>query len=132
MKSCRHRQKTRDANITDGNWAPFFPEWVAVTRLWKWKHNVLSTLSLVVRLALPTWGLLSIFFLGKSHTYQFSLAKKYSEENLVWTGDGLMWAVTGAQVSHPLAPPARQHPMNTVRTATHLAYHSLGLGPGPH
>lgn len=66
MKSCRHRQKTRDANITDGNWAPFCPERVAVIRLWKWQHNVLSTLSLAVMLALPIWGLLSIFFLGKA------------------------------------------------------------------
>lgn len=54
----------------------------------------------------------------KSHTYQFSLAKKYSEENRAWTGGGLMWAVTGAQASHPLAPPARQRPVDAGQPLT--------------
>lgn len=31
--------KTRDANVTDGNWAPFHPEWAAGTRLRQ--HKVL-------------------------------------------------------------------------------------------
>lgn len=54
----------------------------------------------------------------KSHTYQLSLANKYSEETLAWTGDGWMWAVTGAQASHAFAPPDRQHPVDTGQPLT--------------
>lgn len=91
MKSCRHRQKTRDANITDGNWAPFCPEWVAVARLWKWQHNVLPTLSLTVRMALPAWGLLSIFFLGKatatsSHWQKTAVRESWGTQVKGWCG----------------------------------------------
>lgn len=55
MESCRQGQKTRDANITDGDGAPFYPEWAAGTGLQKWQRDVLPTLALAVRLAVPTW-----------------------------------------------------------------------------
>ena len=45
--------KTREANVTDGSRAPFCPEQVAVTRLWKWQGDVLPALSLTVRPARP-------------------------------------------------------------------------------
>ena len=54
---------------------------------------------------------------GKSHTYQFSLAENCCEGILGYTGEGLVWAVTGESqgdpASHPFVPPARQHPRDT-------------------
>lgn len=51
----------------------------------------------------------------KSHTYQFSLAEKYSEGNLVWTGGGQ------SLVLKPPAPWALQ-PGSTLGTGQPLTW----------
>jgi hypothetical protein len=78
VKSCRHRQKTRDANITDGNSNPFPTRMGSSDQTMATK--VLPTLSLTMRSALLIWGLLSVFFSRKSHTYSFLLGENYNEE----------------------------------------------------
>lgn len=121
--------KNQDADINDGNWVPS-------------AQNGSSDQSMEVATQCPPCadpggeagpahlGAALYFLSGKSHTYQFSLAEKCSESWLgqVRAGVGCHRMTLGAKPPTPwflqLAAP-RGH------TATHLARHSLGLGPGP-